>query len=104
MGITNRPIITAPVPGHVGDIFDITVSAIQGPGGAHTGQPFVYPGERFISSKCPKIFFSIYLLHLLLKQLSPAFTFFDTPFFITIRHLLPIYHNGVHISFSLTDG
>lgn len=64
MGVTNRPIITAPVPGHVGDIFDITVSAIQGPGGAHTGQPFVYPGERFISCKCPKINFSRHLLHI----------------------------------------
>jgi hypothetical protein len=59
MGMANRPIITAPPPlaGHVGDIFDVTVSAIQGPGGAHTGQPFIYPGESFISFKCPKINF-----------------------------------------------
>jgi len=79
MGVTNRPIITAPVPGHVGDIFDITVSAIQGPGSAHTGQPFVYPGERFISSKCPKINFSRNLLHLSWNswvQPSPSLTHF----------------------------
>ena len=82
MGVTNRPIITAPVPGHVGDIFDVTVSAIQGPGGAHTGQPFVYPGESFISSKCPKINFSGHLLHLSWNswvQPSPS----STPFFLS---------------------
>ena len=45
-GGMNRPIITAPPPGagHAGDIFDVTVTAIQGPGGGNTGQPFVYPG------------------------------------------------------------
>jgi hypothetical protein len=48
MGVMNRPIITAPSPvaGHVGDIFDVTVTAIQGPGSGSTGQPFIYPGER----------------------------------------------------------
>ncbi|XP_023724328.1 uncharacterized protein LOC111873651 isoform X2 [Cryptotermes secundus] len=47
MGVMNRPIITAPPPvaGHVGDIFDVTVTAIQGPGGTNTGQPFIYPVE-----------------------------------------------------------
>nr|CAD7199187.1 unnamed protein product [Timema douglasi] len=40
----NRPIITAPSGGYPGEAFDITVSAIQGPGG-NTGQPFVYPVE-----------------------------------------------------------
>jgi hypothetical protein len=50
VGVVNRPIITAPPPGagHVGDIFDITVTAIQGPGGANTGQPYIYPGEEII--------------------------------------------------------
>lgn len=53
MGVMNRPIITAPplVAGHVGDIFDVTVTAIQGPGGANTGQPFIYPGEHLILFK-----------------------------------------------------
>ncbi|KDR11404.1 Sushi, nidogen and EGF-like domain-containing protein 1, partial [Zootermopsis nevadensis] len=47
MGVLHRPIITAPpaATGHVGDIFDITVTAVQGPGGANTGQPFIYPVE-----------------------------------------------------------
>ncbi|KAJ9595072.1 hypothetical protein L9F63_013637, partial [Diploptera punctata] len=46
-GGMNRPIITVPParPGHTGDIFDVTVTAIQGPGGGSTGQPFVYPVE-----------------------------------------------------------
>jgi hypothetical protein len=99
----NRPIITAPVPGQVGDIFDVTVSAIQGPGGAHTGQPFIYPGERFISSQCLKIHFSRHLLHLSWNswiQPSPS----STSLFITIRHLLPSYHSGVHNCFFPTDG
>jgi hypothetical protein len=53
VGVTNRPIITAPPPAaaHVGDIFDVTVTAVQGPGGANTGQPFVYPGKDVILSK-----------------------------------------------------
>ncbi|XP_069686033.1 uncharacterized protein pwn isoform X2 [Periplaneta americana] len=46
-GGVGRPIITAPPPaaGHAGDIFDVTVTAIQGPGGGSTGKPFVYPVE-----------------------------------------------------------
>ncbi|XP_054280542.1 uncharacterized protein LOC128998442 [Macrosteles quadrilineatus] len=39
-----RPIVTAPPKkASSSDIFDVTVSAIQGPGSTHTGQPFVYP-------------------------------------------------------------
>lgn len=42
----HRPILTAPPPRPGGgEIFDVTVSAVQGPGGANTGQPFVYPGN-----------------------------------------------------------
>lgn len=39
--------MTRPPIGQIGDIFDITVSAIQGPGGVSAGQgkPFVIPGK-----------------------------------------------------------
>lgn len=51
--IAYRPIVTAP-PRQTstggGEIFDITVSAIQGPGASNTGQPFVYPGKHFTYS------------------------------------------------------
>lgn len=46
-GKGKRPVITARPPlGQLGDIFDITVSAIQGPGGGSGGQgkPYVIPG------------------------------------------------------------
>lgn len=44
------PIITRPPIGQIGEIFDVTVSAIQGPGGSSGGQnspgkPFVIPGK-----------------------------------------------------------
>lgn len=44
-GINRQPIITRPPIGQIGDIFDITVSAIQGPGGSSGGQgkPYVIP-------------------------------------------------------------
>ncbi|KAG5889930.1 hypothetical protein JTB14_028940 [Gonioctena quinquepunctata] len=45
-GINRQPIVTRPVIGQIGDIFDITVSAIQGPGGgasAGQGKPYVIP-------------------------------------------------------------
>ncbi|XP_057652255.1 uncharacterized protein LOC130891484 [Diorhabda carinulata] len=44
-GINRSPIITRPPVGQIGDIFDITVSAIQGPGGSSAGQgkPYVIP-------------------------------------------------------------
>nr|CAH7744786.1 unnamed protein product [Callosobruchus chinensis] len=44
-GIHRQPIITRPPVGQIGDIFDITVSAIQGPGGASSGQgkPYIIP-------------------------------------------------------------
>ncbi|KAL1501177.1 hypothetical protein ABEB36_006557 [Hypothenemus hampei] len=42
--VNNRPIITRPPLSAIGDIFDVTVSAIQGPGGdASSGQPLVIP-------------------------------------------------------------
>jgi hypothetical protein len=46
-GTHRQPIITRPPLGQLGDIFDITVSAIQGPGGSSTGQgkPYVIPVE-----------------------------------------------------------
>lgn len=50
-GLGNRqPIITRPPIGQIGEIFDITVSAIQGPGGntAGQGKPYVIPGKSFI--------------------------------------------------------
>lgn len=41
-----QPIITRPPIGQLGDIFDITVSAIQGPGGnSGQGKPYVIPGK-----------------------------------------------------------
>ncbi|CAH0551973.1 unnamed protein product [Brassicogethes aeneus] len=44
-GINRQPIITRPPIGQIGEIFDITVSAIQGPGGGNSGQgkPYVIP-------------------------------------------------------------
>ncbi|GLH16571.1 Uncharacterized protein GBIM_20810 [Gryllus bimaculatus] len=47
------PIVTAPA-GRPGEVFDVTVSAVQGPDGGgggggpalHTGRPFVYPVMR----------------------------------------------------------
>lgn len=44
-GIDRQPIVTRPPLGAIGDIFDVTVSAIQGPGGqsAGQGQPYVIP-------------------------------------------------------------
>ncbi|XP_023014818.2 calcium-binding EGF-like domain-containing protein pawn [Leptinotarsa decemlineata] len=43
-GIHRQPIVTRPVIGQIGDIFDITVSAIQGPGSsAGQGKPYVIP-------------------------------------------------------------
>ncbi|KAL0267627.1 UNVERIFIED_CONTAM: hypothetical protein PYX00_009842 [Menopon gallinae] len=46
---STRPIITAPPPpSHYGEIFDITVHAVQGPGGGEgstAGRPFIYPVE-----------------------------------------------------------
>ncbi|KAF2893770.1 hypothetical protein ILUMI_12403 [Ignelater luminosus] len=47
-GVHRQPILTARPPlGQLGDIFDITVSAIQGPGGSSTasnqGKPYVVP-------------------------------------------------------------
>ncbi|CAH1956225.1 unnamed protein product [Acanthoscelides obtectus] len=44
-GIHRQPILTRPPVGQIGDIFDITVSAIQGPGGASSGQgkPYIIP-------------------------------------------------------------
>lgn len=46
---STRPIITAPPPpSHYGEIFDITVHAVQGPGGdegSTPGRPFIYPGK-----------------------------------------------------------
>ncbi|CAG9764307.1 unnamed protein product [Ceutorhynchus assimilis] len=44
-GINRQPIITRPPIGAIGDIFDVTVSAIQGPGEASVGQghPYVIP-------------------------------------------------------------
>jgi hypothetical protein len=75
MGVMNRPIITAPSPvaGHVGDIFDVTVTAIQGPGGANTGQPFIYPGECVILSTRYKVTRqrTDCLIILVLTQLNP---------------------------------
>lgn len=49
-GINRQPIITRPPIGQIGDIFDVTVSAIQGPGGLSAGQgkPFVIPGLSII--------------------------------------------------------
>lgn len=42
--VQHRPIITRPPMGQLGDIFDITVSAIQGPGGSSgSGKPYVIP-------------------------------------------------------------
>lgn len=40
-------VIPHPPPGqpHYGEVFDVTVSAVQGPGGGATGQAIVYPGE-----------------------------------------------------------
>lgn len=50
-GINRQPIITRPPIGQLGDIFDITVSAIQGPGGSSSsggqGKPYVIPGNCF---------------------------------------------------------
>lgn len=41
-----HPIITVPPKNNnAGEIFDVIVSAIQGPGSANTGQPFIYPGN-----------------------------------------------------------
>lgn len=47
-GIHRQPIVTRPPIGQLGDIFDITVSAIQGPGGSSSagqGKPYVIPGK-----------------------------------------------------------
>ncbi|XP_072390317.1 uncharacterized protein pwn [Diabrotica undecimpunctata] len=47
-GINRQPIITRPPIGQIGDIFDVTVSAIQGPGssaGGGQGKPYVIPVE-----------------------------------------------------------
>ncbi|KAF4526144.1 hypothetical protein B566_EDAN012455 [Ephemera danica] len=45
-GAANVPIITAPIRGHLppghGEVFDVTVTAVQGPGGANTGRPQIY--------------------------------------------------------------
>lgn len=46
-GAHRQPIVTRPPIGQLGDIFDITVSAIQGPGGSSSagqGKPYVIPG------------------------------------------------------------
>lgn len=43
--VTNRPIITAPPQNHYGEIFDVTVHAVQGPGGESSGKPYVFPVE-----------------------------------------------------------
>lgn len=46
-----HPIITVPPKkSNAGEIFDVTVSAIQGPGSANTGQPFIYPGNKYFST------------------------------------------------------
>ncbi|XP_076259530.1 calcium-binding EGF-like domain-containing protein pawn isoform X2 [Rhynchophorus ferrugineus] len=44
-GANRQPIVTRPPSGGIGDIFDVTVSAIQGPGGhpPGQGQPYVIP-------------------------------------------------------------
>lgn len=43
-----RPIVTMPPKRtSAGEIFDVTVSAIQGPGSTNTGQPFIYPGKSY---------------------------------------------------------
>lgn len=50
-GVHRQPILTARPPvGQLGDIFDVTVSAIQGPGGSSSnkGKPFVVPGNAII--------------------------------------------------------
>jgi hypothetical protein len=54
-GTHRQPIITRPPLGQLGDIFDITVSAIQGPGGSSTGQgkPYVIPGNLFSQKDKP---------------------------------------------------
>ncbi|XP_046682010.1 uncharacterized protein LOC124368728 isoform X3 [Homalodisca vitripennis] len=41
-----QPIVTAPValrPTSSGEVFDVTVSAIQGPSSSNTGHPYIYP-------------------------------------------------------------
>lgn len=53
-----RPIAVAqPSHGQKGEIFDITVSAIQGPDASKTGQPVVYPG------KLDKLNFTYFLIY-----------------------------------------
>lgn len=47
--INTRPIVTAPPPhSYYGEIFDVTVHAIQGPGdeSSKPGKPYIVPGEK----------------------------------------------------------
>lgn len=56
-GAHRQQVITRPPIGQLGDIFDITVSAIQGPGGSSSagqGKPYVIPG----------MFITFFILHL----------------------------------------